>query len=250
MLLLSQATGLAIAAALALAGGGAAPAGEHVAYAALSGVAGLMGLSAFYRGMAVGAMSVVAPISATAAVIPVIVGVASGERPSSLQAAGVALALAGVVLVSREAPGRPSERGGGALAAGAGLALLAAAGFGSFFVAMDAASDGGVFWAILVNRLTGVSLLALTALALRPALAVGPPELRALLAVGALDMTANALFAVGSTEGLVSVVAVLASLYPVMVIALARLLLGERVRRVQQLGALGALAGVVLISAG
>lgn len=245
---MSQGAGLAAVTAIVAVQGEPPPAAEHLALGALSGVAGLIGLTAFYRGLAVGAMSVVAPISATAAVIPVVVGVATGERPSSLQAAGLALAVVGVVLASREKP----EEGprGAPLAAGAGLALLAAAGFGLFFILMDAASDGDVFWAIFMNRLTSVSLLAAAALALRPALAVGASAGRALIAIGAFDISANTLFAIGSNVGLVSVVAVLASLYPVVVIALAHALLSERIRRLQQVGAAGALTGVVLISAG
>lgn len=221
------------------------PAGEHLAYASLSGVAGAAGLTAFYRGLAVGAMAVVAPISATAAGIPVIVGLATGERPGGVQAAGLALAMAGVVLASRE---EAEERS--ALAAGVGLALVAAVGFGCFFLAMDVASDGDVFWAVLMNRLTSVALLATAALVLRPRLAVGAVSTRALVAVGMFDITANSLFALGSTEGLVSVVAVLASLYPVVVVVLAHLVLRERVRRLQLGGAAAAILGVALISAG
>ena len=246
VLVLSQGAGLVLAAAVVAARGEAPPPVEHALYAGLSGLAGICGLAAFYRGLAVGAMAVVAPISATATALPEAVGMISGERPSAAQGAGIALAIAGVALASRE----PTEGGEARAAAGAGLALLAAVGFGSFFVAMDAASEGDVFWAILVNRVTGVTALAALALALRPQLAVAARDLRALLGVGALDITANTLYAVASTHGLVSLVAVLASLYPVVTIALARVVLGERVRRTQRGGIVAALAGVALISAG
>jgi drug/metabolite transporter (DMT)-like permease len=247
VLLLSQAAGLALITAIVAARGEGPPAGEYLGFAVLSGLAGACGLAAFYRGLAVGAMAIVTPISATAAAIPVTVGLATGDRPSSLQAAGMAVAVVGVVLASR-------ERGDAAVrarvAAGAGLALVAAAGFGCFFLAIDRASDGDVFWAILGNRLTSVTVLAVAALALRPRLAVGGGHGAALLAVGLLDITANSLFALAATEGLVSLVSVLASLYPVVVVMLARLFLGERVHALQQAGAAGALAGVLLISAG
>jgi drug/metabolite transporter (DMT)-like permease len=249
-MLLSQGTGLALVALIVALRAEGAPDGEYLVYAAVSGVAGIAGLTAFYRGLAVGAMAVVAPISATAAGIPVVVGLATGDRPSAVQGAGLVPALVGVVLASREEPGGGGFQAPGRVAAGAGLALGAAAGFGCFFLAMDKASDGDVFWAILVNRVTGVSLLAAAVLALRPRFAVGVDGGRALLAVGFLDITANTLYALASTEGLVSIVAVLASLYPVMVIVLARLLLHERVRPVQLGGAALALLGVVLISAG
>ena len=244
---LSQVTALGlVGAALALRGEGAPPAGDFVVLAALSAVAGTIALSAFYRGLAVGAMSVVAPISATAAIIPVVVGVATGDRPTALQAVGVGLALVGVALAAYEPAGGGDRR----VAAGAGLALVAAAGIGCFFLTMDAASDADVLWAILVNRITGVVLLGTAALALRPPLRMERGDLPALGAIGVLDMTANTLFAVAATEGLVSLVAVLGSLYPVVTIFLARQVLGERVRRLQLTGAAAAMAGVVLITAG
>jgi drug/metabolite transporter (DMT)-like permease len=247
VLVVSQAVGLTLIAALVLARAEPGPDAEHIVYACLSGLAGVCGLAAFYRGLAVGAMAVVAPISGTAATIPVAVGLLSGERPDPLQAVGVALAIGGVVLASRE---RPDEGEGARVAAGVGLALLSAVGFGSFFVAMDAASEDDLFWAIFFNRATSVSALAAVAVALRPRISVGGGDVRALLAIGALDIGANTLFAAASTEGLVSLVAVLASLYPVVTILLARVVLGERVRRAQRAGVVLALAGVAAISAG
>ena len=247
VLVLSQGIGLLGVTVIVLARGRAAPDLDHVAYACLSGVAGAMGLAAFYRGLAVGAMAVVAPISGTAAVLPVAFGLITGERPGALQAAGIVLAIVGVVLASRELP---EEGGPPQVATGAGLALLSALGFGTFFVAMDAASEQDVFWAIFFNRVTSFSILALAALVIRPRLSVGRADLSALLVIGGLDISANALFAAATTEGLVSVVAVLASLYPVVTVLLARVVLGERVRRLQEAGVVVVLAGVALISAG
>jgi drug/metabolite transporter (DMT)-like permease len=247
VLVTSQGAGFVLIAAIVAVRGRAAPDAEHLAYACLSGLAGAIGLAAFYRGLAVGAMAVVAPISGTAAAIPVGFGLITGERPGAFQAVGIVLAIAGVVLASRELP----EVGGAPrVAAGAGLALVSALGFGTFFVAMDAASGPDVFWAIFFNRATSLTALVLAALVVRPRLAVGREDLRVLLLIGALDISANALFAVASTKGLVSVVAVLAALYPVVTVMLARVVLGERVRRLQQAGVAVVLAGVVLISAG
>lgn len=223
------------------------PGAHDMLLAGVSAVAGIAGLTAFYRGMAVGTMSVVAPISATAAVIPITVGVATGERPSAVQAVGLALAFVGVVLASREPPGGVEER---RAAKGVGFALLAAAGFGTFFVLMDAASDADPYWAIMANRVVGVALLAFAFLLLRPAPLPGRADIPALVAIGLLDVGANGLFAVASTEGLVSVVATLASLYPVVTILLARHVLHERLAPSQQWGVLVALAGVAAISAG
>jgi drug/metabolite transporter (DMT)-like permease len=177
-------------------------------------------------------------------VIPVVVGLARGERPSALQLAGMALVLAGVVLVSRE-PGVGRAR----LAAGTGLALLAAAGFGSYFVFIDRASADDALWAVVVARSCS-SVLALAVAAARRSLAVASADLPVLAAVGLFDVGANAFLAFALTKGYVSIVSVLASLYPVITILLAVVVLRERPSRVQAAGGLGALMGVALISAG
>jgi len=265
VLVISQPAGLALVAVALLVWGGRAPGAGEAAWAAAAGAVGLLALASFSRGLAAGAMSVIAPITATAAAVPLAVGLARGERPSGLQAAGVALALVGVALASREpvedSPQKvlrtswgPLEEalGGSRLAAGFGFAVLAAIGFGFFFVAVDAASDGGagVLWVTLVLRSASSGIVLLAALAVRPRLPGEPRTLAALVAVGGLDMCANALFAAASTRGLVSVVSVLASLYPVVVVLLARTVLKERIARAQQAGVGLALAGVALISAG
>jgi drug/metabolite transporter (DMT)-like permease len=219
------------------------PGGEAFVLAGGAGVAGALGLGALYRGMAVGAMGVVAPISAVAAVIPVAFGLARGERPSGLQLAGIAAALVGVALASRE-PGETAR-----LAAGVGLALVAAAGFGSYIVLIDEAAEASAEWAVLASR--GAASVA----AVSVALAFGRMRLRAralpaLAVIGLFDVGANGLLALALTKGLISLVAVLSSLYPVVTIALARAVLGERIGRIQAAGAATALAGVALISAG
>ena len=247
VLLVSQVAGAVLLALIVAARGEGPPATEYLVYGVLGGLSGLAGLAAFYRGMAVGAMAVVAPISATGAAIPVTVGLATGERPGALQLIGLVLALAGVVLAAREVTGESATR---QVAAGTGLALLAACGFGFFFVGMDAASDGDVLWALLVSRVFDVLVLAGVALALAPGRGFTAPDVRDMVAVGVFDVTANALFAFASTRGLVSLVAVLASMYPVVTVVLARLVLKERVRRVQEVGVALALVGVAAIAAG
>jgi drug/metabolite transporter (DMT)-like permease len=242
-----QATGLVLVAAFVAARGEGFPETRFFVYAVLAGIAGAVGIAALYRGLAVGSMSIVAPITATGAVIPVAVGVSTGERPTALQGAGLALALGGVVLAARQ-PGGETLRG--RVAAGVGLALLAALGIGSFLVALDAASEGGVAWALLVQRSVCLGLVLAAGALLRTGVNVSRVDLAPMVAIGALDMAANALFAVASTRGLVSVVSVVASLYPVTTVVLARLLLAERISRAQQVGVAGALMGVVLITAG
>jgi drug/metabolite transporter (DMT)-like permease len=242
-----QATGLALVAAVVAIHGEGPPKTRFVVFAALAGVAGAVGIAALYRGLAVGSMSIVAPITATGAVIPVVIGIGTGERPSGLQSAGLALALGGVVLAARQQGGEDLR---GRVAAGVGLALLAAVGIGSFLVALDAASEGGVAWALLLQRSVCLGLVLAAAGLVRPDLSYSRTDVAPMVAIGILDMAANALFAIASTRGLVSVVSVVASLYPVMTVVLARLLLRERIGGAQQVGVAGALTGVVLITAG
>jgi drug/metabolite transporter (DMT)-like permease len=247
VLVASQATGLVLVGAFVALRGEGPPGGELFLWAPLSGIAGAVGLAAFYRALAVGNMGVVAPISATAAVVPLVVGVVGGDRPAALQYVGIAMALAGVVLASRAEVSTPL---GGRTARGAGLALLSALGFGLFFVGMDHASDSDVAWAILVNRTTSVAVLLAAFAVLRPPLAARKADLAPLAAIGMLDIGANAMFAIASTKGLVSLVSVAATLYPITTVTLAAVVLGERPHRVAQVGVVLALAGVALIAAG
>jgi drug/metabolite transporter (DMT)-like permease len=220
--------------------------GDSAAFLAVpAAVSGTLGLFAYYRGIAVGAMSIVAPIAGISAIVPVVVGIASGDRPSSWQLLGMAAALIGVFLASRE-----PRRGGARFAAGVGLALLAAVGFGGYFPFMHAAGNADFWWASFLFRITSTSVI-LTAVAVRrPALGVQPSRLVLLALIGFGDMFGNLLFAAASTSGLVSITSVLASLYPIVTVILARLVLAERVARSQEAGIGLTLAGVALISAG
>ena len=244
----SQLAGLVLVALIVLIRGEPLPGGDLPLYAALSSIGGIVGLTAFYKALSIGPMGVVAPISSTAAVIPVVVGIATGDRPSALQAVGVVVAVGGVALASREA--EEEARSSSRVSAGVGFALIGAAGFGCFFLLIDRASDTDVLWAVSVNRVVSVALLALALLATRPTLGLKPADMRVLAVVGVLDVAANGLFALAATKGLVSVVAVISSLYPVMTVILARVVLKERLRAVQRAGAAAALVGVALISAG
>lgn len=209
-------------------------------------ISGTLGLFAYYRGIAVGAISIVAPIAGVSAVVPVIVGIASGESPSALQLAGIACALIGVFLASRE-PGRGGET---KLAAGVGLAILAAIGFGGYFPFMHAAGNADYWWASLIFRISSTSVILVAVAIQRPALGVPTRILPWLALIGFGDMFGNLLYAAASTSGLVSVTSVLASLYPIVTVVLARIVLSERVARSQEAGVGLTLAGVALISAG
>ena len=249
VLFVSQAVGLAGLVAVVALSGEPAPALDSLWPAAAGGIGGLLALAAFYRGLAIGTMSIVAPISATGSAVPVIVGLASGERPSAVQLAGILAAGVGVVLASREAPHEDAARARAGRAS-IGLALVAALGFGSFFVGMDRAAHVDVLWAMLAARVADAALLLPAALLLRRSFDIPRTALAPLAAVGILDLTANGFYAWGTTQGLLSVVAVLGSLCPLATVLLARAVLGERVRRLQEIGVASALAGVVLIAAG
>ena len=201
VLVVSQAAGLATIALVVAVRGVGAPDARHLVYGALAGLFGAIGLAALYRGLAVGPMSIVAPISATAAIVPVASGLVAGERPSPAQAAGIVLALAGVVLASRTqgADGRHGSR-----AEGVGLALVAALAFGLLLVALGEASEGDPYWGTLAMRGTSFSLLVLAALALRPSFALRERDLPVLLLIGVLDTAGNALFAVATTKSLLA----------------------------------------------
>jgi len=245
VLVVSQVFGLAAALVWVASSGDGFPSWSATAFAAAAGASGCLGIGTLYRGMAIGAMGIVAPISAVAAVIPFGVGIASGERPGALQVAGILLALAGVAVASRE----PKAQGGGR-AAGLGLALLAALGFGLYFVFADRAADESVPYAVATAR--GVSLLLALAAALivGAALRPGRGSLPVLAVVGLCDVGANMLFSLATTRGYLSIVSVLAALYPVVTVALAAIVLHERVARTQRFGVAGALAGAAMITAG
>jgi drug/metabolite transporter (DMT)-like permease len=210
-----------------------------------AGVAGLLGLSALYRGMAVGAMGIVAPISAAAPVIPLVVDLAHGVAPSTLQWLGVALVLAGIAVLSREPPGSGSR-----VAAGAGLAVLAAVAFGGFFLGLDAAADESVPWAVAAVRSASVAVALGAVLATGTSLRAPQRLLLMLVAVGVFDTAANVAFAAASTEGAIGIVAVLSALYPVVTVALAWIVLHERLSTARRAGGLVALAGAALVAAG
>jgi drug/metabolite transporter (DMT)-like permease len=248
VMVFSQGVGLLAVVVVVAARGSGPPDLMALLPAAGGGLAGIVALTGFYRALAIGTMSIVAPIAATGVAVPVIVGVAGGDRPGGLQIVGIVVAVVGVILASREHGPGIEDRA--ASRASILLALFAALGFGSYFVGVRSSARSDVLWALLASRLAGLGAL-LGAAAARGGLAETRRQRRWPLAVmGVLDVSATGLYALATRHGLLSVVAVAASLYPLATVALARVVLGERVRRVQELGIAAALAGVVLIAAG
>jgi drug/metabolite transporter (DMT)-like permease len=245
----SQVAGLVLLLGLLAVTGEAPPPGGAVLAAAAAGVAELLGFAALYKGLAMGPMSVVAPISSAAALVPVTASVLTGARPSTAAAVGMGLVLMGAALACSE-PESGGARHPGAILPGAALAVLAALCFGAFFVGMDsAAHEAGAVWAVALNRATSVSVLVFAVALMRPRVGVGRIDLAAVASVGLLDAAANAMFAFALTEGLLSTVSVLGSLYPVTTVVLAVMVLDERIAPRQAAGVAMALAGIGLVSA-
>ncbi|HEX6888377.1 MAG TPA: EamA family transporter [Candidatus Nanopelagicales bacterium] len=240
----SQAVGLvAMVLAATVTGAWVAPR-DYVPWAVLASLAGATGLALYYRALAIGTMGVVSPIAALGVLVPLAVGVADGERPAPLQVLGIGVALVGVVLAS--GPEVHGDAGWQPLLLAAGSAVF----LGTSLVALARGSDTSVIMTMTAMRMVTVSLMLLALLALRRAVAVPARDLPGLAAVGLLDVGANLAFGAASTLGLLSLVAVFGSLYPVATILLARWLDHERLRRIQHVGVVLALAGAAAISAG
>jgi len=246
VLAVSQAVGLVGALVWVLISGDAFPGVVELLPAAVAGIAAMVGLGALYRGFAIGAMGIVAPISAAAPVVPLAVDAARGDVPGAIQWLGVLLVLGGIAVLSHE----PRREGGGRVAAGAGLAIIAALGFGLFFVGIGAGSEESVSWAVAAARVASFPVAVTAALLIGATLTPARRFVPLLVGVGVFDTAANALVAAATTHGSVGIVAVLSSLYPVVTIVLAWLVLGERLGLTKRAGGAVALGGAALVAAG
>jgi drug/metabolite transporter (DMT)-like permease len=201
----------------------------------------------FFRTLARGVMSVIAPVTAlSAAAVPVLVGLVGGDRIGAWAAVGIAVALAAVVLVSAEG-GLSTLRA--ARPASLAPALLAGSMFGVFFVLLDQTSDGSGLTPLATARLASLGLVVVIALAGRNSLRVARPALPIAAASGVGDMAANALFLLATQQdGQLAIIGVLAALYPVSTVLLAQVVLRERLVVAQVAGLGAAVAAVVLIT--
>ena len=225
----------------------ATPTAADLAWGAASGLAGGIGLALLYRGLAIGVMSVVAPVTAVCAVvIPVAVGLALGERPTGPAVFGVALALVAIVLISRTGPVEESRsaRSGVAIAIVSGIAI------GIFLVCLQRTGRSAGLWPLVPARAVSVSFFAVAGLLAREKLLPQSGSWPIVAGGGALDMLANVLYLLAVRQGPLSIVATLTSLYPASTILLARIVLRERLRLVQQAGVACAALAIVLIVSG
>ena len=249
VVLVTQLVGLAATGLVVLALGNSVPPTAGLLAGAAAGITGLVAVVTFYKALSIGVMSLVAPISATGIIVPVLVGLALGERPSAVQYAGMFIAVAGVLLASRDpggGDGHPGSSRSGPLSLV--LAVVAAVAIGVSYVAMDRAAEYDVFWGVFSMRATSAPLVVAAALILRPPLRLPRRRMGPIVFVGLADVAANTLFSAASTFGYLSVVAVLGYLYPVVTVLLAHLFLRERLRPLQQIAALAALAGAVMVA--
>jgi len=241
---ISQAAGFAaLLVTLAAAGGGVD--GQSFRIGLLAGLGGGVGLATFYKALSLGTMSIVSPVVACGAVVPFAISLATGERPGAVPLAGAGAALAGAVLASVEegrsdVPDRVRS---------IGLALVASVTLGLFVYFTGLGSrEGNVLSTLVGARVGSLGVLLLIALAARARLRVERRWLAPIVAVGLCDVGANALFALATQHGLLSLVSVLGSLFPVMTLVLARFVLGERLTRLQVCGVAAAMVGVAALS--
>lgn len=246
VLLVGQVVGVVGAAVLLAVRGGAAPDGGPLLLGALAGVCNAAALAALYAAAAAGPISIVAPIGATGAVVPVAVALLTGERPAVLQLVGIPLAVVGVALAAARESGGAAQASPRTLLLAAGSALA----FGGFLALFGAASDADPPWAVFTSRLALVVCTAVVVLGRRLPVAVPRRGLPAVALPGVLLLVGTVSYGIATTQGLISVVAVLATLAPVVTVGLAVVVLGERLAPRQQVGVGTALVGVVLLAAG
>ncbi|WP_306185621.1 DMT family transporter [Streptomyces sp. MK5] len=254
VVVVSQAIAAAVLGAIVVATGGWSEAGPRLWFAFAAGLVGPVAMLSFYKALALGPMGVVSPLATLSVAVPIGVGLVLGERPGPLQAAGIAVAVTGVILA-----GGPQMGGAAVQRRTIWLTLVAALGFGTVFALIAEASTTvtGLFLALFVQRVTNVAaggaalyLSARRGGAVLPEAGFPWGALPALAFVGLADVAANGTYSVAAQHGPVTVAAVLASLYPVVTALAARGFLSERLRAVQAAGAGLALVGTLLLATG
>jgi drug/metabolite transporter (DMT)-like permease len=243
----AQLTGFVLAVPLlALAGRGTLTVHDAV-LSALAGIAGIVAVACLYRGLAVGRMSVVAPVSAVgAACLEVAWGLVRGERPGAVALVGIALAVVAIAIVAGTAAEHPASTAKPSTELGLGLA--AALGFGFVFIAFSETGHGSGLWPLVIARGFAVALWFLALRASSQPVAVHPSDRRIVIAIGVFDVAANALLLAAVRADLVSLVAPVASLYPASTVILARVVLHERLGRARVVGLLIAVGGLAMIA--
>jgi drug/metabolite transporter (DMT)-like permease len=238
----AHAIGLMMLIALALIWSEPFPSTLDIIWGSVAGLAGAVGVVAFYQSLSVGRMGIVAPITAMlSAAVPVLFGAFFEGLPGPLQLTGFVLALIAVGLISGlgVVKGRPK---------GLGLAFLAGLGFGSFFILISRVSHGAIFWPLAAARLASFLFLLAVILVRRQEIIPKKSVLPVVFLAGALDVAGNVFFVLATHAGRLDVAAILSSLYPAVTVLLASIILKERVTRIQTIGICIALVAIPLIS--
>lgn len=241
-----QTVALVVSATVVIAHGEGSPDLAQVGAGLLAGAGNAGGLALFYMAAAGGPLSIVTPIGATGAAVPVLIGLGTGEQIGVAGLLGIALAIGGVVLAGRQVSASAQEAAD--LRRTVLLAAASAAAFGVFLWAIAPASGAGVFWGVLLSRVSLVALLVGGALVAGRALRVPVADAPKVALPGVLLFSGTLMYAAATQEGLLSVVSVIATLFPVVTVTLAFFFLKERPSRVQWAGIAAALTGVVLLS--
>ena len=244
---LAQVAGV-VALAIVASGFGGSPATPDLLWGAVSGIGSGFGTYFLYRGLGGGQMNVVAPLSAVgAAVLPVVAGFVLDERPAALAWVGIGFALPAIWLVSRVAA--PEDTASGQSDTGVREGLLAGAGFGLLFFAVGQVHEDAGLWPLTLGQGIAVTVLAIGAAAAKTSLrAIPRPLIGGALVVGLCAGAATLLYQLAVRGELVSITAVLASLYPALTVVLAAVFLHERMSRIQAIGLALAAAAVTLVA--
>lgn len=242
VLVIGQAAGLLLLIVLALLWAEPPPSAMDLGWGLAAGLASAVGVASLYRGLAVGQMGIVAPLSAVlTAALPALFGVLTEGMPGVPTLVGFGLALVGIWLVA-------GTGASGGRRDALGLAVLAGCGFGVFFILIHHAGTSAVFWPLVAARIGSLGLVLPIALGRRQLVR---PDLRLLVVVllsGALAVAGDAFFVLAGQAGRLDMAAILASLYPASTLLLAALMLGERLKGAQVIGVVVALAAIALIA--
>lgn len=241
----SNATGLAVALVLVAGLSGGLPTRADMLWGAAAGVFGAIGAVLLYRALADGVMSVVAPLTAGAAAsVPVVFGLAGGDPIHAGMAYGLGMGLVSIPLLSMSRRGADERTAWLPI----GMALLAGLGFGAFYVCLAQTASASSLWPLVAARCASLPVMIATALLAGGSLKVEPRVARLAVLCGVLDMLSSALFVAAVRIGYVSIAGLLASLYPLSTLLLARAILRERPRPIQQVGVALALGSVLLLA--
>ena len=246
VIIAGQTVALTVSAVVVLVHGEGTPNAAEIGAGLLAGAGNAGGLALFYAAAESGPLSIVTPIGATGAIVPVLIGVATGDDPGPVGIAGIVLAICGVALAARRASASAEEAAD--LRRTVLLAAASAACFGVLLWAIAPAAEAGIFWGVLLSRLSLVTGLVAGTLLFGRALRVPIADVPKVALPGVLLFSGTLMYAAATREGLLSVVSVIATLFPVVTVTLALVFLHERLSRVQWAGVATALTGVVLLS--